>query len=144
MYTFNGYGSYDMKGLLQLQIAGQTTSWAVRWTAVCVLNDWLTLYPNPSLTNHIESEEATSANVSIVPPMITEKPILRTIEVIEIPKVIKAMKLGQAGIGNYYGKLKRISNVIFPLGLMVFWRDQKYTKGEKAKIRLLWRCMFPY
>ena len=103
IYKFNVYGSYDMEGMLKMQINGQVNSWAIRWQAVCIINDWLTLYPNPSLTNHIASDNATHANVDITPPLLKTKPTFKTVEVKEIPKVIVAMKNGFAGIGDYYG-----------------------------------------
>lgn len=105
IYKFNAYGSSDMEKMLTAQIGGGT-SWAVRWTAVCILNDWLTLYPNPSFSNHIESQEATHANINITPPLCTEKPEFGTVAVIEIAQVIKAMKRGYKGTGDYYGKLQ--------------------------------------
>ena len=106
MYKFNAYGSYDMQSMLLAQINGIGTSWAVRWTAVCVLNDWLTLYPNPSVTNHIESNNATNANINIIPPLCMIKPNFETVEVKEIITVIKAMKRGYEGSGDFYGNFK--------------------------------------
>ena len=104
-YEFNVYGSYDMLSMLKDQIDGKGTSWAVRWTAVCVLRGWLTLYPNPSFSNHVESSEATNANLNIKPPLCLSKPRLSTVETEEIPRVITAMKRGYAGNSNYYGNL---------------------------------------
>lgn len=43
----------DLVHSLQLQKEKKTDSWAVRWTATCVLNDLLTFYPRISLTKHI-------------------------------------------------------------------------------------------
>lgn len=118
IHKFNVYGSYDMLGMLKNQINGQGTSWAVRWTAVCVINNWLTLYPNPSFTNHIESYNSTNFNLSILPPLCKIKPVLETVEVIEIPSVIKAMRRGYSGNGDFYGNLKysitqQVNNYIF-------------------------------
>jgi hypothetical protein len=66
----------------------------------------LILYPNPSFTNHIKSEEATNANINILPPMCHIKPSLNTIDVIEIPRVVEAFKKGNRGVGNYFGNYK--------------------------------------
>jgi hypothetical protein len=67
---FNFYGSYNFMAMLDQQITGNVDSWAVRWTAVACLNDKLTLYPNPSLTHHINSLEGTHASaLDIKPPM---------------------------------------------------------------------------
>lgn len=110
MNKFNAYGSYNMEGMLKAQIGGNGTSWAVRWTAVCILKEWLTLYPNPAMTNHVESSDATHANINITPPLCLKKPVFETVPVEEIPEVIKAMKLAYAGTGDYFGKLKPKSN----------------------------------
>lgn len=107
IFKFNGYGSYDMKSMLIDQIKGKGTSWAVRWTAVSIINNWLTLYPNPSMTNHIQSQEATNTNVNIIPPLCSSIPNLETVEVVELPEIIKAMKRGLRGISNYYGYIKK-------------------------------------
>jgi hypothetical protein len=106
MDKFNVYGSYGMKELLLAHINGEISSWAVRWTAVCVLNDWLTLYPNPAITNHVESANATHAQINITPPMMLTNPALKTIDVIELPKVKRAMMRSYKGIGDYYGNIK--------------------------------------
>lgn len=106
IHKFNAYGSYDYERMLLQQIDGRGTSWAVKWTAVCVLNNWLTLYPNPSLTNHLESQNATNANFNISPPLMVVEPNLRTIKVKEINKIIRAMKRSFHGNGDFYGNSK--------------------------------------
>ncbi len=106
-YNFNAYGSYNMIGMLKSQIKGEVNSWAIRWQAICILNNWLILYPNPSLSNHIESTEATHESSNIIPPLCKTKPNLESIDIVENSKVIKAMKKGYSGNGNYYGKYKR-------------------------------------
>ncbi|MBA2611404.1 MAG: glycosyltransferase family 2 protein [Bacteroidetes bacterium] len=119
---FNAYGSYDMEGMLKDQILGKVSSWAIRWQAVCVINGWLTLYPNPAYTNHIESKEATHANDNVVPPMQQTKPVFKTFVAEENAAVIEAMKLGYAHLGDHYGnpieikssnKLKKFFNSVF-------------------------------
>jgi hypothetical protein len=116
---FNAYGSYDMIGMLNDQIEGRVSSWAIRWQAVCVLNNWLTLYPNPSFSNHIESKDATHANKNITPPLCNILPVLTTVPVEEIPLVIEAMKKGYSNTGDYFGNFnkqglkKRIKNLLF-------------------------------
>jgi putative methyltransferase (TIGR04325 family) len=50
---FNLNGKFDFENMLRAQINGKVSSWAIRWTAVAVLNDTLTLYPKQSLTKHI-------------------------------------------------------------------------------------------
>lgn len=107
LYKFNVYGTYDMKNMLEMQIAGKTNSWAIRWQATCVLNDWLILYPNPAFSNHIESKDATHANINIAPPLCDIKPNLVTADSVEDKFTIRAMKRGCSGIGDYYGNLKK-------------------------------------
>lgn len=107
MDRFNVYGSYDMEGMLKDQISGKVSSWAIRFQAVCVLNNWMVLYPNPSMSNHIESAEATHANLNITPPLCISRPLLQTIKIEENAEVIKAMKLSYSGMGDYYGNVKK-------------------------------------
>lgn len=107
LHKFNVYGSYAMDKMLQMQISGQVNSWVIRWQAVCTLNDWLILYPNPSLSNHVESKGGTHTNANVTPPLCTSKPNLETIDEVEMSSVIKAMKRGYSGKGDYYGKFKK-------------------------------------
>jgi hypothetical protein len=93
--------------MLHDQINNNVSSWAIRWQAVCILNNWLIFYPNPSLTNHMESQEATHANVNILPPLATRPINTHFLEIKENKNVIKAMKLGYSNRGDYFGKLKR-------------------------------------
>jgi len=106
---FNAYGSYNFMGMLEKQILNEVSSWAIRWQATCVLQNWLTLYPNPSMTQHIGASNFTHTNIDILPPLSSTRPSMDTIPVELNSKVIEAMKLGYAGIGDYYGKLKNRS-----------------------------------
>lgn len=106
---FNGYGAYDFLSLLKSNVEKEVDSWAIMWHSTCMLNNWLTLYPNPSLTNHLESVEATHANVNIIPPLAMKPIRLERNPVFESKSVIKAMKLGYSGKGDYYGKNKEAS-----------------------------------
>jgi hypothetical protein len=130
-HIFNAYGAYDFVGMLDLQKQGKVDSWAIRWQAVCVLKGWLTLYPNPSMTNHVESNEATHMNLNIKPPMTFSSPNFHTVEIEEIDKVITAFKLGYSGKGDYFGKeknefeikeIKRIIKLFIPPIIFVIWK----------------------
>lgn len=110
-HRFNGNGSYDFVGLLKSNMERKVDSWAILWHATCILNEWLALYPNASLTNHKESMEATHANVNITPPLADLPFDLSNVEVKEIPEVIRAMKLGYAGQGDYFGNPTFKSNL---------------------------------
>lgn len=57
---FNLGGKYNFENMLKLQYTGQISSWAIRWTAVAVLNDTLTLYPKVSLSQHIGFDTAAT------------------------------------------------------------------------------------
>ncbi|MES1224681.1 MAG: methyltransferase, TIGR04325 family [Bacteroidota bacterium] len=50
---FNLNGNFDYEGMLKKQIENKVSSWAIRWTAVAVLQKTLTLYPSRSLSKHI-------------------------------------------------------------------------------------------
>ncbi|MFN9709791.1 MAG: methyltransferase, TIGR04325 family [Bacteroidota bacterium] len=105
-HEFNVYGSYDMIGLLNKQIIGEVSSWSVRWQAVCLLNQWLTLYPNPSYSNHIASKDVTHADLNIIPPLaqlyIKQENAIKTEQ---LPQVKEALALGYSGIGDYFGRI---------------------------------------
>ncbi|WP_298262443.1 glycosyltransferase [uncultured Lutibacter sp.] len=136
---FNAYDSFDFMNMLNQQKLGKINSWAIRWQAVCVLKGWLTLYPNPSMSNHIESDEATHANKNIMPPLCLNLPIFKSVKVIEIKSVIKALKLGYSGKGNYFGKLKRPSlkkriKKIIKIFIPLFFTD--YLKKLKKWLKL--------
>jgi putative methyltransferase (TIGR04325 family) len=50
---FNIQGNFNFEDMLNKQIQNKVSSWAIRWTAVAVLKDTLTLYPARSLSKHI-------------------------------------------------------------------------------------------
>ncbi len=113
---FNAYGSYNMIGMLEDQMSGKVNSWAIRWQAVCVLNNWLTLYPNPSLSQHIDSNEATHAKLNIAPPLFEVSPNFEDTNIVEDNNVVEAMKKGYSNSGDYYGnpvkkKLKLLKKI---------------------------------
>lgn len=111
-YLFNVHGSYDMIGALNNQINGVSSSWSVRWQAVCLLNNWLTLYPNPSHTNHIGSTDYTHATANIIPPLVKDYiPVDTCLRVEESPQIKRALKLGYAGLSHYSGSIK-LSKII--------------------------------
>lgn len=52
MKKFNLDGQYDFQRMLQAQADGKISSWAIRWTAIAVLKDTLSLYPSKALSKH--------------------------------------------------------------------------------------------
>lgn len=51
--TFNLNNRFNFESMLIAQTKGMVSSWAIRWTAIAVLNKTLTLYPYKSLSKHI-------------------------------------------------------------------------------------------
>jgi hypothetical protein len=103
MRRFNVDGAYPMERMLRNQIDGKVDSWAIRWQAVCVLHDWWTLYPNPSMSNHVESLKNTHTPVNILPPIQTVDTPRGPTAVIEDPAILRAMRRGYAGVSHFDG-----------------------------------------
>jgi len=143
MYKFNAYGSYNMEGMLKDQIFGKVDSWAIRWQAVMVLNNWLCLYSNPAFSNHIDSVDATHAKINVVPPMELDKPYFETVDIVGLPGIIAAMKKGYSGDGDYFGNyhkkfikrkikknIKKVFLFLIPFGIvMLFKKDKNKSKN---------------
>ena len=103
MDLFNGYGAFDMEGLLKNQINSVVSAWDIQWTAVCTLNNWVCLYPNPSLVQHIYNRDATHVAFDILPPLAAEKIVLKKVKAEVLPEVDEAMRKGYKSQGDYYG-----------------------------------------
>ncbi|MBB2144111.1 glycosyltransferase family 2 protein [Pedobacter sp. LMG 31464] len=129
---FNGHGAFKMEELLIAQANNQVSAWDVQWTATCILNDWFTLYPNPAVTQHLFIENATHASFNVVPPLLEEKIVLEKVEVIVIPEVYAAMKLGYQGKGDFYGnKIKIKKDQTFYLNKLrsYYHRTKKFARS---------------
>jgi putative methyltransferase (TIGR04325 family) len=100
---FNSNGAFDMEGLLVAQINNEVSAWDVQWTATCILNNWLTLYPNESISQHHYYEDATHSTFNVLPPLLQHKIVLKEQEVTMLPQVLQAMRLGYQGKGDFYG-----------------------------------------
>jgi len=85
---FNLYGFFDFYGMLKQQAENKISSWAIRWQAIAYLNDMLTLYPNPSLSQHIQSKESTHASNLDIKPLLADKPIFIQREIISVKEKI--------------------------------------------------------
>ena len=57
---FNMDSTYGFDKMLQAQIAGRVSSWAIRWTAIAILNNKLTYFPQYSMTKHIGFDAAST------------------------------------------------------------------------------------
>ena len=68
---FNLGGRYNYFEMLEHQFKGLNDSWAVRWHALCFLNNWLTLYPAESLVLN-RGEDGTGTHAGKRPlPIVT-------------------------------------------------------------------------
>jgi hypothetical protein len=72
---FNLFDFYKFENMLQDQIDGKINSWAIRWQAVCILQKKLTIYPNPSITQHMHSVSGTHASGLNIEPKLANKQI---------------------------------------------------------------------
>lgn len=141
---FIAYESYPYEEMLLNQIKGKVSSWSISWHAVHVLNGWNCLYPNFSMVNHIESLDATHAQINIIPPL-SQKKILNFADQIKINNhVLEAMKLSFSGKGDYYGKsknktilnrmkakLKKLIQFIFAKAYNFFIKNNQYLRNNQ-------------
>jgi hypothetical protein len=137
--TFDMDGAYPMEEMLRNQMERHVDSWAIRWQAVCVLQGWWTLYPNRSMTNHIESQVNTHASINILPPLETEDVKYETIPVEENARIMRALKRGYAGIGNADGTLNFSAarawvGYLTPRWLRAQWRAWRGEASDKSRI----------
>jgi hypothetical protein len=91
---FSLLGYYDFFGMLKLQNEGKINSWTIRWQAVLFLNNMLTIYPNPSVTQHVESSNATHASINVLPPLAKDKIHLTDHPVILNEEIFRKMLKG--------------------------------------------------
>ncbi len=113
MHKFNLGGRYNFENMLKLQYEGQISSWAIRWTAVAVLNDTLSLYPKVSLSQHIgfdanatnSFENDYNKNIELAQSNISDLDI----EVKEDPASIEAFLYIENEIKNSPSYLKKES-----------------------------------
>ncbi len=57
-HDFDYDGQYPYTSMLEDQIAGRNSSWAIRWHASCYLRGLLTLYPGRSLVQNIGNDSS--------------------------------------------------------------------------------------
>ena len=115
---FDWDGAYDYIGLLEAQIAGTVSSWAVRWYASAFLEDCYSLFPNRSLVRHIGNDgsgthyqardDRDPLNVAL-----TERPIrVERIPVEPDPRVNREyqrfLRSGQSGLNRFRRTVVRI------------------------------------
>jgi hypothetical protein len=93
---FDLYGSYPFRQMLEDQIAGRNSSWAIRWRASLFLNRMLSLYPGGSLVRNIGTDgsgtHATSSD-TMFDTLPRQTPVrVAPITIKEDKDVVKAMR----------------------------------------------------
>lgn len=77
LHLFNANDRFPFEKMLQQQIDGKVSSWAIRWTGSAVLHNTLTLYPSISLSKHIgfgsDSTHVKSADYNKDLPLASER-----------------------------------------------------------------------
>ncbi|KKQ61472.1 MAG: hypothetical protein US81_C0006G0028 [Parcubacteria group bacterium GW2011_GWE2_38_18] len=86
-------GGYPYTQMLQAQINGLNSSWAIRWYASAFLRDKLTLYPGKSLISNLGFDDSGThtGSTNAFKTALTEKPI--TIGQIPISENLSALNL---------------------------------------------------
>jgi hypothetical protein len=111
-WTFDYDGQYDYSGMLDDQIAGRVSSWAVRWYASVFLRDMLTLHPGASLVTNIGQDGSGTHDVATghFKVHLTPHPVhVGDIPVLESPVAREAMiaylsKIRSAGSKSFVGR----------------------------------------
>lgn len=93
---FDLYGSYPFRKMLEDQIAGRNSSWAIRWRASLFLNRMLSLYPGGSLVRNIGTDgsgtHATAADTMFDTGLRHEPVRITAIAVEEDRRIAEAMR----------------------------------------------------
>jgi putative methyltransferase (TIGR04325 family) len=87
LHLFNVNDRFNYEQMLQQQIDGKVSSWAIRWTGSAVLNNTLTLYPVQSLSKHIgfgnDSTHVKSADYNKDLQLADKPVVIDTIPILE-------------------------------------------------------------
>lgn len=75
--SFDLDGAYPFAKMLEEQVKGRNSSWAIRWHAACFLADKLTLYPSRSLVQNIGNDASGthSGSTTAFDQAPTERPV---------------------------------------------------------------------
>jgi hypothetical protein len=100
---FDFDGSYPYLKMLENQIAGKNSSWAIRWYATAFLKNWYTLYPGKSLVFNIGNDDTgthSSASGDFDVDLYHSP--------LEINKLkVETNREGRAAFISYFRKIKR-------------------------------------
>lgn len=135
-HSFNVDGTYDFTGMLEAQLRGENSSWAVRWQAAAFLQNKLTLYSKRAVTNHIGlGTDATHAGgvnyASLIQwadqPVTVEKLPIKENELARQAMVAtfrKLYTLKKPSLASQAIRLKQVASNILP---------EKWTRGLRKK-----------
>jgi hypothetical protein len=119
LYRFDLNGSYPYKKMLYKQINNKISSWAIRWRAVAILNNKLTLHPGKSLVVNIgfdgsgeNCREFNGYNVSL-----TSSPIRL------FPEDVNENSIVLKKLSNYFVEIKKKKILYY---LKNFFKNLKY------------------
>jgi hypothetical protein len=101
--NFNFGGSTDYVAMLEDQIAGKNSSWAIRWYASAFLADKLTLYPGQSLVQNIGNDG--SGTHSVDTKYFSTELATKKIKMTAIP--VRVNELAYAAVTEYFRAGKR-------------------------------------
>lgn len=145
---FDFDNSYNYTQMLEGQISGRNTSWAVRWYASAFLQNKLTLYPGKTLIQNIGLTDGTHCKVpSGSPDLYNSKLAEQRISIKKIPleensEAREAIKkyfrsLRQGVLNRMYTKIKGVGNKkirpliknIIPPVLLTHYQNKKRRYG---------------
>jgi len=123
---FDLYGAYPFRRMLEDQISGRNSSWAIRWRASLFVNRMLSLYPGASLARNIGTDgsgtHATSAD-TMFDTVLSQKPItVSGIAIQEDKRVAAALRryfLTHTGYG-LWSRIRRKFRKVLRLALQVW------------------------
>ena len=122
---FDLYRSYPFRRMLEDQIAGRNSSWAIRWRASLFLNHMLSLYPGSSLVRNIGTDgsgtHATKAD-TMFDTVLRQEPVrVESIAAQENTEINQALRryfrrhVPYGRLGRIIHKLKRLRARLFPV-----------------------------
>lgn len=93
--AFDFDGAYPYTRMLENQIAGRNSSWAIRWHASCFLRGMLTLYPGRSLVRNIGNDDSgthSATNRDFDVTLATSAPMLERLPLQPSEKGTRAVR----------------------------------------------------
>jgi putative methyltransferase (TIGR04325 family) len=142
-HAFNVEGTYDFTGMLEAQLRGENSSWAIRWQATAFLQNKLTLYSKHAVTNHIGlgSDATHAGNVDYTPLIhLADRPIIvKKLPVAENQAAKKEMLRTYRRLYSSRRRLDRITSgikslvkSILPTSLTTIYRERQAANNNGA------------